>query len=292
MVRESVLKYLNAEITEEGAIFHLNDLKGRIIYSKHMKGNVQVATFLLKETLDKIQLKRLRNEVGFNTVMFDTYIKSNLIGLIINEKNTKTLDRLNKLSSYLQENQIEVQEGNILSDNEVDGYVDYQLNYQSAIYLGLKLPVNLEDYQKRQEAIQIEEMSKEENLSKAVTMAFVGALIGAIPAFLAMIIFSLMSFWLYMLIPVISIILYKKANGPSKTMIVGLIAFMTIFLSVGILVVGYNLTALANDLTLNEMLTIEGMMGAFIGDIVFALAGGVIAIWFSWTKLTFKPKTI
>lgn len=292
MYREKVLRYLNAEIKEEGTVFQLNGLKGQIIYSKHMRGNIQIATFLLKETLEKSQLKRLKSELGFQVIVFDTFIKSNLIGLIVNERNIKSLNRLKDLSNYLVNNQIKLQEDNVLGLNEVDGYIDYQVNLQSAIYLGLKVPVNLEDYQKRQDEIKKEEVRKEGNLSQAITMAIVGALIGAIPAFLAMILFSLMSFWLYMIIPVISILLYKKANGPSKTLIVGLIAFLTVFLSIGILVLGYNLTAFANDLTLNQMLEIEGMMGAFIGDIIFALVGGVAAIWFSWTKLTFKPKSI
>lgn len=291
-MNNDIMKYLDAMDTERGDVFSIQDYKGVIISRKQGIMQLNIAGFLLERSLLKDEITQLRKIKMSSIIILDTYKKANFVGVLVNTKNPKTRLFLNDIVKVLKDNKINVLTKSIYSDKEADHYIKYDFFLGNIKHTGLFIPVTKNEYEERMKVVEHQEKAKEGNLSKALTMALVGGIVGAIPAFIALFGFNLMSFLLYMIIPLASIYLYKKSGGPSKSIVPIVISIITVAIIIIMILYYYVMLAEINEISFAELFTYSEVVTGFVSDLLFSLIGAGVAVWFAWNKLNVKPTMI
>ncbi|VEU82153.1 hypothetical protein [Acholeplasma hippikon] len=282
MIADKFTQPFGAETSDKGVTFVLNDYEGVMLEVKYSFVNYVFAGFILERTLTRQEIGELASVAGMRLQVLSTYKEFNLVGLMLNMKLDMAKSILEKIVEKLKTMNINVLTNNIFSDKEKDAYFDFLFNFNQFKFKGLKLPVNKEDLEKRMKYNEAVEKEKESNFTHAIVLAFVGSVLGAIPAFLALFMGGFMHFLLYLPIPIVSVFLYKRAKGPSKPLATILVSVFTLVIVVGMILFAYSSLALYENMTLSQLLNQEGIMAEFVSNMLFSLLGACFAIYASF----------
>lgn len=291
---EDLATYLGAEFNNHAWRGEINGYEFQITNLSIYGIKQYFASFLLNKPLNPVKIKDIKKVtgLGYAVVVSSAVQQNNVVSVgIRNIKNEKTLLKLKEVVGVLKQLEQSTQIADIYGhDEEVDAYKPVELGYNAMsnyALKGLHVPVNSikfnEVYKEQVSAINAEETSNE-NLLKSLGLAVVGALLGAIPAWIAYEL-EMMIWLLYFIIPAMSFYLYKKGKGPQKTYIPFVIAAISLIVGVGSLVLVWYSIADFYGVTLQMLFEIAEVRAALISDFTFATIGNIIGIIGCWKYL-------
>lgn len=110
--------------------------------------------------------------------------------------------------------------------------------------------------------------------------ALIGAVVGSIPAAIALFVFNFISAWLFLITPLISFYFYRKSGAPKTKLAISVISGITIVLSQLLGVVYYLVLINEAGITFEELTTVY--RSDFYGDLGMILFFSALGVLISW----------
>lgn len=122
------------------------------------------------------------------------------------------------------------------------------------------------------------------NLPKSIILAFIGALVGAIPTFISIVGFNYMLSLLYALIPLCSFFGYKLGKAPKRRYATTIVIVLSVVVACGIDVFLYNIFALSYNVPLLDFIIANS--SSFIADVLQSILFIALGVWISWKYIS------
>lgn len=284
MKLEMIKEKLNMSFYNNAERGVINSIDFQISSLKIMFMEQYYLTIILAESMSQDKFKELKKYAGATGLFLSSAgnFNNNVLNVYIRNVD-KTLDKFNKVVTFLEENKLETLKTDIFGSNkEIDDYREVSVKYmRTNYYLNLVIPVNKESvskiYETEKEVLDKEDLENN-NITSGILFAILGAFIGTIPSIVVYHIGYIL--WpLYLIVPFLAFLFYKIGKGPQKGYVPYLIGTISVVVSILALLYTWYSMAVLLDTTISDLFASEEIREGMIKDLTFVLIGNLVGIF-------------